>query len=342
MRRLTGGFLYIFILIFVTLAALEFLLRLFHVVHTRVVNESIFPGALGDYKPSQRLLSDYVLNYYVSINSLGLRGKEISIIKPPGSYRIMVLGDSYAFGSRVDDDKTFPFQLERMFNDDPADNRNTEVINAGHASYSTREEYEYLMERGLRLVPDMVILAWFPNDIEELGREYSWRDLLKEHHKFEPWKSYARNSAIYNALRLRISSVLLRERFGPYVPKDPVNIFDTNENVAEKALWDKCFEYILKIKGLCDKHKIKFIIVALIDPLRPDNKNLKPQDRLRKFAESNNILFIDTRGGFLSKDNAENYLLPKDPHFSPRGNMIIAQKIYGFLKNNNLKKDAEL
>src|SRR5437762_1953744 len=53
---------------------------------------------------------------YVQINSQGLRDREHSLDKPPGVYRIAVLGDSYAEAMQVAIDEAFwsllPAQLE--------------------------------------------------------------------------------------------------------------------------------------------------------------------------------------------------------------------------------------
>ncbi len=42
----------------------------------------------------------------VNINSQGVRGREISVLKTPGRLRILVLGDSYTFGVYVNDNET--------------------------------------------------------------------------------------------------------------------------------------------------------------------------------------------------------------------------------------------
>lgn len=312
------------LLIGLCLVILELGLRLSHKIPLKVVNESIFPNTLGDYKPYQSLLSDYVLPYKVTTNSLGLRGKDVRIEKTEGIYRILVLGDSYTVGERVSDEDTFPAQLEKMLS-------RVEVINAGHSCYSTREEYEYLAEKGLILNPDMVILAWFPNDITELSREFSWRDLLKEHYKYEPWKSYLRSFAIYNALRFIISDNFIKLKFGHFVPKEDIDIFSGQETEGAKKLWERCFGYILKIKNLCRGKK--FLLVILPDYPQFKNAGFKPQQKLRTFAKINGIDFIDIAERFKLETNIGiSYLLPKDPHFSVFGNHLVAEEIHNFLQ----------
>src|SRR5207248_1204367 len=49
---------------------------------------------------------------FVSINSLGFRGREVAVPKPSGRFRIVVLGDSVTLGWGVGDDETFSSQLE--------------------------------------------------------------------------------------------------------------------------------------------------------------------------------------------------------------------------------------
>ena len=329
----------VFIGIVASLVIAETVLRLFRIVPMRVENESIFPGKLGDYKPSQELLSDYILPHNIKINSLGLRGNEISAVKPNGIFRILILGDSYAYGARVSNNQTFPFLLQAMLNRAKAGgDKEIEVINAAHSAYSTREEYEYLLERGVSLNPDMVILAWFPNDIRELSREYSWRDLLKSHYKYEPWKSYIRSLAIFNSLRIYITYAFIKLKFGPYIPKEEVNIFDSYDTVFENKLWGNCFDYLLKTKDFCDNKKIYFLLVALVDPEQIKRKSNYPQQKLKVFAEDNGVEFIDMSKDLLEgADNLSYYLLPEDCHFSAKGNTAVAGKIAGFLKTRVIR-----
>jgi hypothetical protein len=53
----------------------------------------------------------------VTHNSQGNRGPEASFAKPAGVRRVVVLGDSQAWGYGVGDDDTIPAQLGRLLND---------------------------------------------------------------------------------------------------------------------------------------------------------------------------------------------------------------------------------
>ncbi|MFN8526506.1 MAG: GDSL-type esterase/lipase family protein [Chloroflexota bacterium] len=99
-------------------------------------------------------------------NGYGLRRDgEISIEKPPGVFRILVLGDSQTDGL-VDNQETYSARLEARLH---ARNVNAEVLNAGVTGYSPQQSYLWYRERGAQLRPDVVILGLYVgNDLLDL------------------------------------------------------------------------------------------------------------------------------------------------------------------------------
>lgn len=94
----------------------------------------------------------------VTHNALGYRGHEISREKPPGVRRVLVLGDSFTYGIGVADDETFSARLERAV-------PGLEVLNTGVNGYGTAQELLLLRDEGLALQPDLVLVAFFWNDV---------------------------------------------------------------------------------------------------------------------------------------------------------------------------------
>ncbi|MDA0833606.1 MAG: SGNH/GDSL hydrolase family protein [Planctomycetota bacterium] len=104
---------------------------------------------------------------YVTTNSYGLRDREYSIPKPPETFRIAVLGDSYAEAMQVDASETFWSVMERKLTENPHFKGQTvEVINFGVSGYGTAQELQMLRSRVWQFEPDLVLLAFVTgNDI---------------------------------------------------------------------------------------------------------------------------------------------------------------------------------
>ncbi|MCI0483353.1 MAG: SGNH/GDSL hydrolase family protein [candidate division NC10 bacterium] len=118
------------------------------------------PTRLFDLRPNQRAFTH---DKPARINGLGFRGAEVETPKPQGRFRIAVLGDSVTFGNGVGDDETYPAQLARRLHETTS--QNIEVINAGIPAYDTWQHALLLEEVVLSLGPDLVVLAFYENDI---------------------------------------------------------------------------------------------------------------------------------------------------------------------------------
>ena len=103
----------------------------------------------------------------VEINSRGLRDREYPLAKPPGTFRIVMLGDSTTFGWALPLEDTSAKILERKLNAARAvDGRRFEVINAGVGNYDTVQEVEFFETEVRAYHPDLTILVFYINDPE--------------------------------------------------------------------------------------------------------------------------------------------------------------------------------
>ncbi len=116
----------------------------------------------------------------VKINSLGLRGPEIARRPRPGVKRILVLGDSFAFGAGLDYVHTFPTNLARHMG------HGVEVVNMGVSGYSTDQELLLFEDLGARLHPDIVLLLMCDNDFEANTQDFVFYMNYKPYFELEP------------------------------------------------------------------------------------------------------------------------------------------------------------
>lgn len=129
----------------------------------RVHRPSATPGLVYELSPSVDLVVD---GMHVVTNSLGMRCKEPLPSDTPNLLRVVVVGDSMAFGYGVQQGEDFPAGLERSLRGACGDQRTVEVLNLAVGGYSLADELAVLRERALPLHPDLIVFAYCLNDPE--------------------------------------------------------------------------------------------------------------------------------------------------------------------------------
>lgn len=114
---------------------------------------------------------------YYQINQAGFRDDEFPVperrAKLASEYRIVVLGDSVAWGWGVEMAQAWPQQLERQLSLTMAD-KQVRVYNLAVNGYSTPQEVRVMEKIGFAYQPDMVILNYVLNDPEVEDGGLSW------------------------------------------------------------------------------------------------------------------------------------------------------------------------
>jgi hypothetical protein len=113
---------------------------------------------------------------YIAINREGYRDTNHPLIKPPGTYRVLLLGDSMSEGREVAFQDLYWKRLEALLPQcQDFAGRRIEVISFAVNGYGTAQEFLTLRERGLKYRPDLVLLAFFTgndftDNVAALGR----------------------------------------------------------------------------------------------------------------------------------------------------------------------------
>lgn len=169
MRRLLLSILSLVILC----AVLEVVLRTTHLFHARVSWTQPDREIGWRFTPGREYWFFGENDHAITgrINALGWRDRERTQAKPPGTFRIAVLGDSYVEAFQVEEDSTFVARAERAFQraHPPAFNH-VEVMNFGRSGMSPAEEAIVLERDIMPCSPNAVLLLFTPlNDIDDVN-----------------------------------------------------------------------------------------------------------------------------------------------------------------------------
>ncbi|MGI9628477.1 MAG: SGNH/GDSL hydrolase family protein [Longimicrobiales bacterium] len=175
-RRVAKTTLYVLFLCVVSVIGLELTLRVFSLASPGAgftVTQVEFSRIPGLFSPNQSYVdqTNPALPHQVTIDSLGYRGRDFSRAKSANEIRIILTGDSFTFGSYVDDDETLSAQLQAVLTD--ACGSTVRTVNAGVPGTTIRGQAE-MLRRAFPLDPDLVVLVFHDNDFVNLMNGPMW------------------------------------------------------------------------------------------------------------------------------------------------------------------------
>ena len=97
---------------------------------------------------------------YVKINDVGMRDRQHAKEKPAGTFRVAVLGDSFAEARQVEEDETFWKLMEGQLQTCAGERKTIEVLNFGVSGFGTTQEFLQLHHRIWEYHPDLILLAF--------------------------------------------------------------------------------------------------------------------------------------------------------------------------------------
>lgn len=272
--------------------------------------------------------------YYIHQESKDLRDVPHSAVKPAGSFRIAVVGDSYAFAPYMQFDDTFAKKLERMLNLN-SEQPQVEVINYGVPRYSTSHEVA-LVKKAIAAQADLVLLQVTLNDPEikayrptsliagEINRfgNVEFKDGILAHWKFPAF------------VLQRLYNLKSRQKYVDYY----FNLYD------QKATWKSYTTSTLRIKKLCADAGVKLnaVIFPLFGLPLDQSYPFEPlHQRIRNFMQSNQIPYSDLLSTFEGLPPERIQVIPgHDFHPNEIGHRIAAEAILHYLVQENVLPDS--
>ena len=262
----------------------------------------------------------FLMGVDVRINSQGLRDYEYPFEKRPGTYRIMMLGDSTTFGWGVPLENTTAKILERNLNNGrTTGNKKFEVINAGIGNYDTVQEVTYYSTRGRAFHPDLVVLVFFINDPEPVPIEKSG--------------VFIDRSYLAALTANRFDGVLRRFGRRPIWKEYYASLYDDN-----KAGFQGC-KAALKSLASLSRNDHSSLLVALLPELHQINDSSYPfkteHQKIKDIMAPERVPVIDLIDS-LEGHGPENslWVTPLDDHPNAKANNLIASQIQDWILKN--------
>jgi hypothetical protein len=312
------------------------------------VGWSFEPGKAG-FKVDRRL--EYAV--HTRINSAGFHDLERSLEKPPGTERVVLLGDSMLAGMQVPLEQSLAHRLEAFLNESGAGEARYEVVNCATDGYGTAQAWLLYLERCRRYQPDLVLLGFFAsNDVldnywdaralnhplaRKCGRAYfELRDGRLARVADGPLGA----SASASAFPLLQRSYLYQLLAPPPEPEGEGSrmranaVFRSEYGPELLEAWEVTRELLLALDRDVRRSGARFGVLLLpsrfeVDPARAGQQAKGPMDYARphqllaEFLDAERLAHLDLapglRDGAAHPDSAPLYFR-RDMHWTPRGN----------------------
>ena len=280
-------------------------------------------------------------NTKVSINNMGFRDNDNEDFEFSENNRILVVGDSFAFGEQVSNNQTVPSCIERGLK---VKTYNGGVGDYGAAQSILRAKYE----NSKRNYSIIIWFLMFENFSQDLNFKSNFPTILKKDGKLYHKKIRINNEKIYENKNSSIKNFLLKYSFVLYKldktffvkPKQKDLLEETRKNISLKEVVSFAVGNFNKI------NKKKIIVISYKDK----SKNSHISETLNELGiiklikehllleiSKYKIPVIDMIGSFESFSEDEKRMFWFD-HHTPKGNEIICNEIVKFINTNKFYK----
>lgn len=275
------------------------------------------PTFLADVtKPGTRGL---VAGALFETNSAGFRGREYSRGKPPGVFRIVVIGDSWTMGWGVTLEESYAGRLERALSSQRSDQA-YEVLNMGVSGSDTYAALARLESLGLAFDPDMFIYGWNVNDIEGPDYRGTLDKKVFRRDRFErsPFRSWA-------ILGPRWAS--LRDRFWP---ERGSYVYELDDNYFHNPkAWKMMTDSVERMALTAQKRSMCGVLQILTHPheLGVFHPYHRYYAKIAKEAERAGLFVIPSFTEFRGHRAAELWVGLRDDHPNAAGHELLARAL---------------
>lgn len=293
-------------------------------------------------------------------NSFGLRGPEPVLPKPPGTWRVLCLGDETLLAPELEEQQIACSRLQELLQ--PRTPMQVEVINAGVDGYCPLLSCIQLKQTLLALQPDLVLLHF---DMTDVADDFRYRRLTTMGENSDPLacphpglEPSPRIKALTEAEPFLIPQ-WLREQIGSLSSQPPRTSDDEIDSPTGRFAWlrdqppdwsvyrQQAFLPIARIQQIAADSYARFLLVTSPAPWQvsaeasngpkvrkragvPEGsvyRSRKPFELLAEFAGRHAIAFYDASAAFQNAESPAGLFLKNSPGFSAAGHELFAGEL---------------
>ena len=252
-----------------------------------------------------------------SSNTLGWRDRERSIQKAAGTTRIIAIGDSFTFGTAVDDGERFTDVLERECG-------RAEFLNLSGSGYGPDQELRLLETEALRYQPDLVLVTlYLASDVTDLQHDRLY-SLPKPYYRLREGRLELVKPQASVDVRLREASYvyeLATRSFRGLIDED--HVAPEWEHADPLPLLQAV---IARMADVAREHGVRFAAVLAYDRTQFANELTAQEAAARAIVKGIGIPVLDTYELFSPRVSA-GIDLYAGRHWNPDGNALVARAL---------------
>jgi len=277
----------------------------------------------------------------VRINENGLRDRQHSYQRQNNVKRVLVLGDSFAWGYGVEEPERFSQLLE--------EDLGVEVINAGVSGYSTDQELLWYQNEGIKYETDLVILVFTGNDVGDNDRQlvntiyYKPKFVIENGHLvptgYPVPETSSQGRLIYSLSQRSALAYFLIQRYFDFrsvYARERANSEQVTSPVSGVSAEEEPFKLTMalidEMRTIAESRNAEFMIVTT-DRWWNHPSEKTYQDLITTMqSEGFLVLDVESMPGF----DSEKMLIPNDGHWNQTGHYFAGEQIKSLIETNQL------
>lgn len=263
-------------------------------------------------------------------NSRGFHDLEWTREKPPGTWRLVVLGDSFTMGQWIPREQNFVTRLGAELS---ARGKHVETLNVALGGADTADEVRLLETVGFDYAPDAVLLVFFLNDATHLD---SNPQMVKKIHQelSRPPEGLARISAAWELFeRSRRERAVTETTVADYLAS-------FRGRPEQRAAWDECRRSLAELAELCRTRGVPLGVVIFPMLMELELERAHPftelYDEVEAHCKSLGLPVLQLLPVFRGRSASALWVAPDDAHPNESANRLVVPALVEFVEAHGL------